>query len=183
MSLPPPENESLVAQVNSSKEASDDKQGKASVVHACFQAGSDACVKAGQCMAAVAATLGVVEQTLYNCVKADWVHRPIRERPFPFSRARRTHLQRDVSPPVFDCHETQRLIDGLSIRRALEIRHAGAARIGIAEYCGGRGSAKASPPMQRQHRNAVLIPQRTPASRTSPQADGKPLRYCARPEQ
>jgi hypothetical protein len=62
----PPKNESLAEQVNSSKEKNDDKQGKAGAVHARVQAGSGTTGQSRTKHAAMAATLGVVEQTLYN---------------------------------------------------------------------------------------------------------------------
>jgi transposase len=69
-------------------------------------------VKAGQSMAAVAATLGVVEQTLYNWVKADREGRlagagtkPVSPEQMELARLRaevaRLKMERDVSYGLF----------------------------------------------------------------------------------
>jgi transposase len=67
----PPKNESLAEQVNSRKEKTMTGKAKPAQYTLEFKLEAVRLVKAGQSMAAVAATLGVIEQTLYNWVKAD----------------------------------------------------------------------------------------------------------------
>ena len=65
----PPKNVSLAECFNTSKESRNDEDGK-SALHAGIQAGGGATGRGGQSIAAAARTLGVVEQTLFNWVKA-----------------------------------------------------------------------------------------------------------------
>jgi len=66
----PPKNVSLAECFNASKENADDEDGK-SALHARIQArGDTALVESGQSIAAAARMLGVVEQSLFNWVKA-----------------------------------------------------------------------------------------------------------------
>jgi hypothetical protein len=65
----PMKNEFFAARVDSTNEKNDGRQGKASAAHVRVQAGIGTVGQGAQRMAAVAATLGVVEQTLCNWVK------------------------------------------------------------------------------------------------------------------
>ena len=65
----PPKNVSLAECFNASKENGNDEDDEGAL-HARVQARSGATVEGGQSIAAVARTLGVVEQTLHNWVKA-----------------------------------------------------------------------------------------------------------------